>query len=41
MGKIANIALNSDNLKLAHSRDSNDIRVLFTEVYSNGSARMT
>ncbi|XP_065925337.1 uncharacterized protein [Magallana gigas] len=39
--KIAGSALNFDSLKLAHSRDDNGIRVLFTEVCSNGSVRVT
>lgn len=39
--KIAGSALNFDSLKLAHSGDDNGIRVLFTEVYSNGSVRVT
>lgn len=40
MGKIVNIVLNFDNLKLVYLRDSNDIWVLFIEVYSNGFVRM-
>lgn len=39
--KIAGSALNFDSLKLAHSRDNNGIRVLFTAVCSNGSVRVT
>lgn len=39
--KIAGSGLNFDSLKLAHSRDNNAIRVLFTEVCSNGSVRVT
>lgn len=38
--KQLEIALNLDNLNLTHSRDEHGIRVLFTEVSSNGSVRM-
>lgn len=39
--KITGSSLNFDSLKLAHSREDNGIPVLFTEVCSNGSVRVT
>lgn len=39
--KLAGSGLNFYSVKLAHSRDNNAIRVLFTEVCSNGSVRVT